>query len=88
VNPFWKALLADLDDEAKRELAGVLKPYLEPQPADEDPWIETAEAAAHLGMSVDQLHKLTAARQGIPFSQDAPGCKLYFKRSKLDAWRG
>jgi hypothetical protein len=61
-----------------------LKPHLggiEP-----DRWLTTAEAEAHLGCSPNALHKLTAAG-AVPFQQDCPGAKLYFKRSELDDWR-
>jgi excisionase family DNA binding protein len=53
---------------------------------DRDRWLDSAEAAAYLAMTTSALHKLTAARK-VPFSQDAPGGKCYFKRADLDAWR-
>jgi excisionase family DNA binding protein len=53
----------------------------------EDRWMTTSQAAGYLGISVGSLHKLTAARE-VPFSQDRPGGRCYFKRSELDAWRG
>ena len=37
-------------------------------------------------MHRDTLRKL-AAERAIPSEQDGPGCKLYFRRSDLDAWR-
>ena len=46
----------------------------------------STQAAAHIGRSRNALYKLTAAR-AIPFEQDCPGGKLYFKRSQLDDWR-
>jgi excisionase family DNA binding protein len=79
------ALVAALDDAACERLAERLAPYL-PSPASGDGWLETDAAAAYLSIPRSTLHKLTAER-AIPFSQDAPGCKLYFKRSALDAWR-
>jgi hypothetical protein len=54
---------------------------------DSDVWLNSNQAAEHLGMTRNALHKLTSARQ-IPFSQDGPGCKLYFRRVDLDRWRG
>lgn len=51
-----------------------------------DGWLDAAGAAEYLGMPKTALHKLTAARE-VPFEQDGPGCKLYFKRSDLDTWR-
>jgi hypothetical protein len=58
-----------------------------PSPPETDAWMTARAAAAYLGFSsVHPLHKLTAER-AIPFAQDAPGCRLYFRRSELDAWR-
>lgn len=54
------------------------------QPADR--WLNSAEAAAYLGLSLTALHQLTSAR-AVPFSQDCPGGKCWFQRSALDAWR-
>ena len=48
--------------------------------------MDAKAAAAYLSVTVAALHKLSAARQ-IPFHQEAPACKLWFKRSELDAWR-
>ena len=82
-----RALLADLDHDDLRELAERLAPYLPTPPTPvEDGWLTTREAAEYIAKSVDALHKLTAAR-AIPFEQDGPGARRYFKRSDLDAWR-
>jgi hypothetical protein len=54
--------------------------------SDGESWMNAKAAAAYLGSTVTALHKLTAARL-IPFHQDGPGCKLWFKRSELDEWR-
>ena len=48
--------------------------------------MDSRGAGAYLGITVHALHKLTAAR-AIPFEQDGRGCKCWFKRSELDAWR-
>jgi excisionase family DNA binding protein len=53
---------------------------------EEDHWMDSAEAADYLGMSKNALHKLTSARE-VPFEQERKGCKLWFRRSDLDAWR-
>ncbi len=85
-----RAMPASLDDEALDSLAERLAPRLArrlesvPQPSDE--WLTAKAAAQHLGMSVTALHKLTSARM-IPFEQDGPGCKLWFRRTELDVWR-
>jgi hypothetical protein len=51
----------------------------------DDRWLDTAEAAAYVGRTPAALHKLTAA-QAIPFAQDGPRAKCYFRRSDLDRW--
>jgi hypothetical protein len=55
----------------------------EPEP---ERWLTAKDAAAYLAITPAALHKHTAART-IPFEQDGPGCKLWFRRSDLDAWR-
>ena len=81
------ALLAQLDDDALAELAVRLAPFMpRPEPADQDAWLTTREAAKYLGVTPNALHKLTAAR-AIPFEQDAPGAKCWFRKAELDAWR-
>ena len=49
-------------------------------------WFDSRHAAEYLGIHRDTLRKL-AAERAIPCEQDGPGCKLYFRRTDLDAWR-
>jgi excisionase family DNA binding protein len=49
-------------------------------------WLDTRGAAAHLGVHRDTVRRL-AAERAIPSEQEGPGCKLFFRRSDLDAWR-
>jgi hypothetical protein len=81
------ALIAQLDDDALAELAARLAPFLpRPEPIEGDRWLDTRQAAGYLGMTPNALHELTASR-AIPFEQDGPGAKCWFRRSELDAWR-
>lgn len=81
------ALVAQLDDATLAELATRLAPFLpRSEPAGDDAWLSTRDAAKYLGVSPNALHKLTAARE-IPFQQDGPGARCWFRRSELDAWR-
>jgi excisionase family DNA binding protein len=81
------ALIAHLDDHALSELAERLAPFLPQRSApDADRWLSTREAAEYLGITANALHKLTAAR-AIPFEQDGPGARCWFRRDELDAWR-
>lgn len=74
------------DDGALDELRALISVEA-PSPPETDAWMTAREAAAYLGFaSVHPLHKLTAER-AIPFEQDGPGCRLFFKRSDLDDWR-
>lgn len=81
-----RALLDQLDAddlaELRRRLA--LDPPLPAEPA--DGWLDSTAAAAYLGISRHALHRLTSDRR-LPCSQDAPGGKLFFRRSALDDWR-
>jgi excisionase family DNA binding protein len=80
------AFIEALDNDACTHLAERLRPYLRPVAPPPDEWLDSEAAAAYLSLPRSTLHKLTAER-AIPFNQDGPGCKLYFKRSALDAWR-
>jgi hypothetical protein len=81
------ALFESIDDAALQRFAERLSPYLDRRTrASEDRWLSAKDAAAHLGISVHALHKLTAARE-VPFEQEGPGCKLWFRRCDLDRWR-
>lgn len=81
------ALIAQLDEDALAELATRLAPFLRrPDSADDGGWLCTREAAEYLGITANALHKLTAAR-AIPFEQEGPNAKCWFRRSELDAWR-
>jgi excisionase family DNA binding protein len=90
---FAQALVRALDAEALDLLAERLAPPLQAQvlvgqrhPDTGDDWLNSKSAAAYLGVSMNAIHKLTAARS-IPFEQDGPGCRCWFKRSELDGWR-
>jgi excisionase family DNA binding protein len=68
-------------------LAPHLLPMVDQRPArSSDEWLDSHGAANYLGISRSSLHKLSAER-AIPFEQEGPGCKLWFRRSDLDAWR-
>ena len=88
VEPLVRAVLDALDDDALDLLAAkVARRLVVPSGATlDDGWIDAKQAAAYLGTTLSSLWKLTAAHE-IPFSQDGPGCKCWFKRSQLDAWR-
>ncbi len=53
---------------------------------DGDDWLDTRAAAAYLGVHRDTIRRLAAERV-VPSEQEGPGCKLFFRRSDLDAWR-
>ena len=82
--------LANLDEAALDTLAERLAPRLalrfESLTPQRDEWLDARSAAIYLGLTLHALHKHSAART-IPFEQNKPGGKLWFKRDQLDAWR-
>jgi excisionase family DNA binding protein len=57
-----------------------------PPTVEADEWFDTRRAAEYLGIHRDSLRRLAAAGE-IPAEQASAGCKLFFRRSELDAWR-
>jgi excisionase family DNA binding protein len=79
------ALIDQIAVRVVERLAGATNPLLAGEPTNDD-WLDSRHAAHYLGVHRDTLRKL-AAERAIPSEQDGPGCKLYFRRSDLDAWR-
>jgi excisionase family DNA binding protein len=88
--PAGSSLLDALSDQVAERVAERLAAAAPPsdagEPTSEDEWLDARHAAAYLGVHRDTLRKL-AAERAIPSEQDGPNCKLYFRRSALDAWR-
>ncbi len=51
-----------------------------------DKWLDSRRAAEYLGIGRDSIRRL-AAEGTLPTEQAGVGCKLFFRRSDLDAWR-
>jgi hypothetical protein len=80
---------ATIDALADTVAAAVLErigPTLAAASPDAAGWLDSRDAAAYLAISVDALHRRTAARQ-LDFSQTVPGAPCYFRRADLDAYR-
>ncbi len=75
-----------LDVVAERLAPLVAARLSQTQPATTDRWLDTRQAAEYLGLTYNALRKYTAERT-VPFEQDTPGGKCWFKCSDLDAWR-
>lgn len=80
------AVVAQLVDQLVHRVAALVADRLTQRDCDQDVWYDSRHAAEYLGVHRDTLRKLAAERT-IPAEQDGPGCKLYFRRSVLDAWR-
>ena len=80
------SLLDQLLDHIADRLAAVITERLVVSDNRPDEWFDSRHAAEYLGVHRDTLRKL-AAERAILSEQDGPGCKLYFRRSELDAWR-
>jgi excisionase family DNA binding protein len=85
-----QAMVAALDDQALDALADLLAPRIRERLVVQAPapnrWLSTREAAEYLGITPNALHKLTSSR-AIPFAQDGPGAKCWFRPADLDEWR-
>lgn len=77
-----EGLLGRLADAVADRVVGMLTAGHGPR----DEWLDARGAAEYLGVHRDTLRKL-AAERSVPTHQDGPGCKLYFRRDELDAWR-
>jgi len=47
-------------------------------------WMSVETAAKYLDVSPERLRKLQARRL-LPFHQEGPGCRVFFRRTDLDA---
>ena len=81
-NAAFDELLGHLADLVAERLAIRLVP--DAPTADE--WLDRRGAAEYLGVHRDTIRRL-AAERAVPSEQEGVGCKLYFRRSDLDAWR-
>ena len=80
------SILDQLLDHIADRLAAVIADRLVVSDERSDERFDSRHAAEYLGVHRDTLRKL-AAERAIPSEQDGPGCKLYFRRCDLDAWR-
>lgn len=48
-------------------------------------WMNVDSAARYLDVSPQRLRKLQARRE-VPYYQEAPGCRVLFRRTELDQW--
>jgi excisionase family DNA binding protein len=83
VSPVLEQLLGQLADLVADRVAARL---MAPRRVSPNDWLDTRRAAEYLGIGRDSLRRL-AAERAIPTEQAGVGCKLYFRRSDLDAWR-
>jgi len=82
MRPALDAILVQLADLVAERLAA--RPAAAKPNGDE--WLDTRDAAEYLGVHRDTIRRL-AAERAVPSEQEGPGCKLFFRRSDLDAWR-
>jgi excisionase family DNA binding protein len=72
-----------LDDDALAAIAAALERPIDDSARQE--WMNVESAARYLDVSPERVRKLVARRE-IPFTQEAPGCRVFFSRSDLAAW--
>jgi excisionase family DNA binding protein len=79
-------LTLTLSEDQLAAIAEHIAAKLASRPIQDDEWLDSRAAAHYLGVHRDTLRRL-AAEGRVNCQQDAPGCKLYFRRSDLDRWR-
>jgi excisionase family DNA binding protein len=79
-------VIEELLDRIADRIAAAIAERLTTQNSGDDEWFDSRHAAEYLRIHRDTLRTL-AAQRAIPCEQDGPGCKLFFRRSDLDAWR-
>lgn len=78
----------DLDELAEAVAARVLQRLGEvvpPSPAAPSKWLNTVEAAQHLGLGKSTLEIWRMKGEGPPFTK--AGGRVRYNRSELDAWQ-
>ena len=78
----------ELTDETLQQLVEevVYRVRAELEPSEQrQEWLSVDTAARYLDVSAERIRKLTAGRD-LPHYQEGPGCRIFFRRSELDAW--
>jgi excisionase family DNA binding protein len=81
-----RSLIDQLVDRLADRVAAMIAARLGSPDNTDVEWFDSRRAAEYLGVHRDTLRKL-AAERAIPSEQEGAGCKLYFRRADLDAWR-
>jgi len=75
-----------LDQLAARVAAQIAAKLAAADATPANQWLDSRSAAEYLNISRDSVRRL-AAEGTLPTEQAGTNCKLYFRRSDLDAWR-
>lgn len=79
LTPIVESLREHLRGDLLRELGGDRDHAKWPE------WMSVETAANYLDVTVERVRKLKDRRE-IPYYQEAPGCRVFFRRSELDEW--
>jgi excisionase family DNA binding protein len=71
-------------DEIARRAAAIVIEHLGIEQQAWPEWMAIETAARYLDVSPERVRKLQAQRK-LPFHQEGPGCRVFFRRSDLDA---
>lgn len=67
-------------------VASLVRAHAQPPGSDSWPeWMNVDTAAGYLDCTPERIRKLVARRE-IPYHQEAPGCRIFFRREELDTW--
>jgi len=67
-------------------VANLMRAQAQPSGSETWPeWMNIDTAARYLDCTPERVRKLVARRE-IPYHQEAPGCRIFFRRDELDTW--
>lgn len=70
-----------VDERVEQQLATTTDGHADMWPE----WMSVETAARYLDVSEERVRKLKD-RRAIPYYQEGRGCRLFLRRSELDAW--
>jgi excisionase family DNA binding protein len=80
---FAPELAAALKEAIREEVEAELERHAGGRNSDRLEYLSVAEAAGYLGCADERVRKLAAAGK-LPYYQESPGARIFFRRSDLD----
>jgi excisionase family DNA binding protein len=80
-------LTLNLPQAALEAIAELVSAHFPERPPSSDwpEWMSVETTARYLDVTEERIRKLKDRRE-IPYYQDGPGCRVFFRRAELDDW--